>query len=157
MKLRKKQGFTLMEIVVVIAVTSIFFVMTSLILTSSINLFGKNQDQSGNFSDTILVENIVTDFFTNVNSEGLNVTYNETIKKLSSKDDLYVLEILENLVKETEKTDETYEVKDYEYKKIRIEIMVLKGSNNICFEYYVENDLIRRNIYYVIGGIECQN
>ena len=146
-----------MEIVVVIAVTSIFFVMTSLILTSSINLFGKNQDQSGNFSDTILAENIVSDFFTNVNSEGLNVTYNETIKKLSSKDDLYVLEILENLVKETEKTDETYEVKDYEYKKIRIEIMVLKDSNNICFEYYVENDLIRRNIYYVIGGIECQN
>ena len=43
--------------------------------------------------------------------------------------------------------------KDYEYKKIRIEIIILSESDNVCFEYYVEDELIRKNIYYVIGGI----
>ena len=153
MKLRKKQGFTLMEMIVVIAVTGIFFTITSLILSSSINLFGKNQDQSGNFSDTITVERIVSDFFNTVNSEGLEVTYNEETKTFTSRDNLYVLEILDNLVVETKKIGETYDVFDYEYKKIRIKIILLSESDNVCFEYYVEDELIRKNIYYVIGGI----
>lgn len=158
MKLRKKQGFTLMEMIVVIAVTGIFFTITGLILSSSINLFGKNQDQSGNFSDTITVERIVTDFFNTVNSEGLMVTYDDETKTFISKNDLddkvlYKLEILDNLVKETKKLDEIEDVFDYEYKKIRIIIILLSGSDNVCFEYYVEDELIRKNIYYVIGGI----
>lgn len=158
MKLRKKQGFTLMEMIVVIAVTGIFFTITSLILSSSINLFGKNQDQSGNFSDTITVERIVSDFFNSVNSEGLMVTYNDEAKTFISKNDLddkvlYKLEISDNLVKETKKLDEIEDVFDYEYKKIRIEIILLSESDNVCFEYYVEDELIRKNIYYVIGGI----
>lgn len=158
MKLRKKQGFTLMEMIVVIAVTGIFFTITSLILSSSINLFGKNQDQSGNFSDTITVERIVSDFFNSVNSEGLMVTYDDEAKTFISKNDLddkvlYKLEISDNLVKETKKLDEIEDVFDYEYKKIRIEIILLSESDNVCFEYYVEDELIRKNIYYVIGGI----
>lgn len=158
MKLRKKQGFTLMEMIVVIAVTGIFFTITSLILSSSINLFGKNQDQSGNFSDTITVERIVSDFFNSVNSEGLMVTYDEEAKTFISKNDLddkvlYKLEISDNLVKETKKLDEIEDVFDYEYKKIRIKIILLSESDNVCFEYYVEDELIRKNIYYVIGGI----
>lgn len=158
MKLRKKQGFTLMEMIVVIAVTGIFFTITSLILSSSINLFGKNQDQSGNFSDTITVERIVSDFFNTVNSEGLMVTYDDKAKTFISKNDLddkvlYKLEISDNLVKETKKLDEIEDVFDYEYKKIRIEIIILSESDNVCFEYYVEDELIRKNIYYVIGGI----
>ena len=162
MKLRKKQGFTLMEMIVVIAVTGIFFTITSLILSSSINLFGKNQDQSGNFSDTITVERIVSDFFNSVNSEGLMVTYDDEAKTFISKNDLddkvlYKLEISDNLVKETKKLDEIEDVFDYEYKKIRIEIILLSESDNVCFEYYVEDELIRKNIYYVIGGIECQS
>ena len=158
MKLRKKQGFTLMEMIVVIAVTGIFFTITSLILSSSINLFGKNQDQSGNFSDTITVERIVSDFFNTVNSEGLMVTYDDEAKTFISKNDLddkvlYKLEISDNLVKETKKMDEIEDVFDYEYKKIRIKIILLSESDNVCFEYYVEDELIRKNIYYVIGGI----
>lgn len=158
MKLRKKQGFTLMEMIVVIAVTGIFFTITGLILSSSINLFGKNQDQSGNFSDTITVERIVSDFFNTVNSEGLMVTYDDEAKTFISKNDLddkvlYKLEISDNLVKETKKLDEIEDVFDYEYKKIRIEIIILSESDNVCFEYYVEDELIRKNIYYVIGGI----
>lgn len=158
MKLRKKQGFTLMEMIVVIAVTGIFFTITSLILSSSINLFGKNQDQSGNFSDTITVERIVSDFFNSVNSEGLMVTYDDEAKTFISKNDLddkvlYKLEISDNLVKETKKLDEIEDVFDYEYKKIRIKIILLSESDNVCFEYYVEDELIRKNIYYVIGGI----
>lgn len=158
MKLRKKQGFTLMEMIVVIAVTGIFFTITSLILSSSINLFGKNQDQSGNFSDTITVERIVSDFFNSVNSEGLMVTYDDEAKTFISKNDLddkvlYKLEISDNLVKETKKLDEIEDVFDYEYKKIRIEIILLSESDSVCFEYYVEDELIRKNIYYVIGGI----
>lgn len=158
MKLRKKQGFTLMEMIVVIAVTGIFFTITGLILSSSINLFGKNQDQSGNFSDTITVERIVSDFFNTVNSEGLMVTYDDETKTFISKNDLddkvlYKLEILDNLVKETKKLDEIEDVFDYEYKKIRIKIILLSESDNVCFEYYVEDELIRKNIYYVIGGI----
>ena len=158
MKLRKKQGFTLMEMIVVIAVTGIFFTITSLILSSSINLFGKNQDQSGNFSDTITVERIVSDFFNTVNSEGLMVTYDDEAKTFISKNDLddkvlYKLEISDNLVKETKKLDEIEDVFDYEYKKIRIKIILLSESDNVCFEYYVEDELIRKNIYYVIGGI----
>lgn len=158
MKLRKKQGFTLMEMIVVIAVTGIFFTITSLILSSSINLFGKNQDQSGNFSDTITVERIVSDFFNSVNSKGLMVTYDDEAKTFISKNDLddkvlYKLEISDNLVKETKKLDEIEDVFDYEYKKIRIEIILLSESDNVCFEYYVEDELIRKNIYYVIGGI----
>ena len=158
MKLKKKQGFTLMEMIVVIAVTGIFFTITSLILSSSINLFGKNQDQSGNFSDTITVERIVSDFFNSVNSEGLMVTYDDEAKTFISKNDLddkvlYKLEISDNLVKETKKLDEIEDVFDYEYKKIRIKIILLSESDNVCFEYYVEDELIRKNIYYVIGGI----
>lgn len=158
MKLRKKQGFTLMEMIVVIAVTGIFFTITGLILSSSINLFGKNQDQSGNFSDTITVERIVSDFFNTVNSEGLMVTYDDETKTFISKNDLddkvlYKLEISDNLVKETKKLDEIEDVFDYEYKKIRIIIILLSESDNVCFEYYVEDELIRKNIYYVIGGI----
>ena len=152
MKLRKKQGFTLMEMIVVIAVTGIFFTITSLILSSSINLFGKNQDQSGNFSDTITVERIVSDFFNSVNSEGLMVTYDDEAKTFISKNDLddkvlYKLEISDNLVKETKKLDEIEDVFDYEYKKIRIKIILLSESDNVCFEYYVEDELIRKNIY----------
>ena len=147
-----------MEMIVVIAVTGIFFTITSLILSSSINLFGKNQDQSGNFSDTITVERIVSDFFNSVNSEGLMVTYDDEAKTFISKNDLddkvlYKLEISDNLVKETKKLDEIEDVFDYEYKKIRIEIILLSESDNVCFEYYVEDELIRKNIYYVIGGI----
>ena len=147
-----------MEMIVVIAVTGIFFTITSLILSSSINLFGKNQDQSGNFSDTITVERIVSDFFNSVNSEGLMVTYDDEAKTFISKNDLddkvlYKLEISDNLVKETKKLDEIEDVFDYEYKKIRIKIILLSESDNVCFEYYVEDELIRKNIYYVIGGI----
>ena len=147
-----------MEMIVVIAVTGIFFTITSLILSSSINLFGKNQDQSGNFSDTITVERIVSDFFNSVNSKGLMVTYDDEAKTFISKNDLddkvlYKLEISDNLVKETKKLDEIEDVFDYEYKKIRIEIILLSESDNVCFEYYVEDELIRKNIYYVIGGI----
>ena len=147
-----------MEMIVVIAVAGIFFTITSLILSSSINLFGKNQDQSGNFSDTITVERIVSDFFNSVNSEGLMVTYDDEAKTFISKNDLddkvlYKLEISDNLVKETKKLDEIEDVFDYEYKKIRIKIILLSESDNVCFEYYVEDELIRKNIYYVIGGI----
>jgi len=147
-----------MEMIVVIAVTGIFFTITSLILSSSINLFGKNQDQSGNFSDTITVERIVSDFFNSVNSEGLMVTYDDEARTFISKNDLddkvlYKLEISDNLVKETKKLDEIEDVFDYEYKKIRIEIILLSESDSVCFEYYVEDELIRKNIYYVIGGI----
>ena len=158
MKLRKKQGFTLMEMIVVIAVTGLFFTITSVILSSFITLFGKNQDQSGNFSDSITVERIVSDFFNTVNSEGLMVTYDDEAKTFISKNDLddkvlYKLEISDNLVKETKKLDEIEDVFDYEYKKIRIKIILLNDSDNVCFEYYVEDELIRKNIYYVIGGI----
>ena len=147
-----------MEMIVVIAVTGIFFTISSLILSSSINLFGKNQDQSGNFSDTITVERIVSDFFNSVNSEGLMVTYDDEAKTFISKNDLddkvlYKLEISDNLVKETKRLDEIEDVFDYEYKKIRIKIILLSDSDNVCFEYYVEDELIRKNIYYVIGGI----
>ena len=142
-----------MEMIVVIAVTGIFFTITGLILSSSINLFGKNQDQSGNFSDIITVERIISDFFDSVNSEGLSVACDGQTKTFISENDLYVLEIFDNLVKETKKMNETYNIFDYEYKKIRIEIIILSESDNVCFEYYVEDELIRKNIYYVIGGI----
>lgn len=153
MKLNKKQGFTLIEMIVVIAVTGIFFTISGLILSSSFNMFGKNRDQSGNFSDTVLTENVIHKFMTKINNDGLSVSVNENV--ISSSGGKYKISIEEDKIV-YEYTDEygVTNIDEYEYSMITIEIeKINKNSIQVNFIEKKSNDKARENIYYVIGGV----
>lgn len=156
MKLKKNQGFTLIEMIVVIAVTGIFFTISGLILSSSMNMFGKNNDQSGNFSDTVLVESVINKFVTDVNSKGLKVEIGSN--ELTAKEEetiLYQLEINSDKIIYSHAVDGNIEKDEYEYSSIIIEINKTDSSKNIQV-YFIEketNKKTRENIYLIIGGV----
>lgn len=153
MKLNKKQGFTLIEMIVVIAVTGIFFTISGLILSSSFNMFGKNRDQSGNFSDTVLTENVIHKFMTKVNNDGLSVTVSEN--EISSSDNNYKITINEDkIIYMYLDKNGTLNTDEYEYSMITIEIEKINANSiQVNFIEKKSNDKARENIYYVIGGV----
>lgn len=161
MKLKKNQGFTLIEMIVVIAVTGIFFTISGLILSSSMNMFGKNNDQSGNFSDTVLVESVIHKFIADVNSQGFSVTIDETneAKTLTTKNKndttWYELQIENDKIVCSHAVNGKIEKDEYEYSSITIEINKTNSKKNIQV-YFIEketNKKTRENIYLIIGGV----
>lgn len=153
MKLNKKQGFTLIEMIVVIAVTGIFFTISGLILSSSFNMFGKNRDQSGNFSDTVLTENVIHKFMTKINNDRLGVSVIGNV--ISSNGGKYKISIEEEKIV-YEYTDEYGVTNTDEYEYSMITIVIKKINNNSIQVNFIEkksNDKARENIYYVIGGV----
>lgn len=141
--MKKNKGFTLIEIIVVIAVCGIFFAISSLIISSSVNLFGTNYSESGNFSDTVLIESIIHKFVSDVNSEGVSLTINNN--EISDEKNNYVLKINEKNV--------IYNEDEHEYNNVSLEIS--NKDNLLIVVFKVDGEKIRRNIYYIVGGFNA--
>lgn len=142
--MKKNKGFTLIEIIVVIAVCGIFFAISSLIISSSVNLFGTNYSESGNFSDTVLIESIIHKFVSDVNSEGLSLKLENG--KIYDVDNNYVLEITNKKV--------IYNDDEHEYNNVELDISQ-KNNNLLIVVFKVDGEKIRRNIYYIVGGFNA--
>jgi len=82
MKKKNNSGFTLTELVVVMAVSSIFLGMVMVILASSLNLFNKNEKQSNIFSDTVIIDNMANVFIDEINNNGYQLTFDSSNEKV---------------------------------------------------------------------------
>lgn len=153
------KGFTLIEMVVVMAVSGIFISMVMLILASSMNLFTKSKDEKNIFSDTVIIENMFTTFIDEVNNDGEKILIDlkddeENITYIKSNNGDYIITIYydENkITMESPMDNPAYEndkqIVNKEYLNIEIDVN-LKNVNVLIINL---ND--EKLVYNIIGGV----
>lgn len=144
------KGFTLTELIVVMAVSSIFLGMVIMILSSSFGLFNKNKDDANLFNDAVIIDNMFTTFTDEVNSNEINLIYNKENKTLYDKDNKYKLEIT------NEKVNMIIPLRadslKKEYKDINIDIELI-NKNSFKVIYKEDEKVFKTTIFNIIGGI----
>ena len=152
------KGFTLIEMVVVMAVSGIFISMVMLILASSMNLFTKSKDEKNIFSDTVIIENMFTTFIDEVNNDGEKLLIDlkddeENITYIKSNNGDYIITIYydENKItmespKDNPVDENDKQIINKEYSNIEID--VTKNENVLIIEL---ND--EKLVYNIIGGV----
>lgn len=154
MKKKKNYGFTLTELVVVMAVSSIFLGMVMVILASSLNLFNKNEKQSNIFSDTTVIDNMFSVFIEDVNKNGEELFFDLENEKIYYLDGYIDIDDNINTVYlKIEKDDENKRDEKKEYSGISINIEVVDDFNFVVI-YKNDEKVIKNTVYKVLGGIQ---
>lgn len=157
MRKKKNAGFTLTEIVVVIAVSGIFFSFVALILANSFNIFGSSKDDYNLFSDIQIIEKYTDLFFNKLNVQGKKLIVSSSQVILADGDNQNQLILYdESIIYRKKQSDSTYQETIHQFKNIQLTIDN-PSSKVIVIKMNQNEEIIKENAYHILGGIEWQN
>ena len=146
---QKKSGFTLVELIVTIAITGIFLGMVTVFLGSSLNLFGGAKKESTLYADASKIVFTFDKFIDKVNKDGVDIIYSEGLLKTKdeknslSYSNLQIEAKIDGIIVSTDKVD-----------KLSVEVVKRENEANIGLIIRDSNNkIIRTKVYYIIGGI----
>lgn len=149
-KEKNKRGFTLMEIIVVIAISSIFFTVVALILQSSFNIFNNSKADYNDYNNEHLINTSTDTFINKVNLKGNSVVYKEANEIVVIECDDEKIEISNSLF--------IYESAGAQLSKIELTSITVKcsiiNSNSLKITISDSSVPTSEKIYQIIGGIK---
>lgn len=149
-KEKNKRGFTLMEIIVVIAISSIFFTVVALILQSSFNIFNNSKADYNDYNNEHLINTSTDTFINKVNLKGNSVVYKEANEIVVIECDDEKIEISNSLF--------IYESAGAQLSKIELTSITVKCSiintNSLKITISDSSGPTSEKIYQIIGGIK---
>lgn len=152
MKKKNNSGFTLTELVVVMAVSSIFLGMVMVILASSLNLFNKNEKQSNIFSDTVIIDNMSNVFIDEINNNGYSLIFDSSNEKVYYDNNYLDVDDNSNTIYLKIDSEENKRDENKVYSDITIDIKYI-DDNSFSLVYMKEEKVIKTTVFNVLGGI----
>lgn len=152
MKKKNNSGFTLTELVVVMAVSSIFLGMVMVILASSLNLFNKNEKQSNIFSDTVIIDNMANVFIDEINNNGYSLIFDSSNEKIYYGNSYLDVDDNSNTIYLKIDSEENKRDENKVYSDITIDIKYI-DDNSFSLVYMKEEKVIKTTVFNVLGGI----
>lgn len=152
MKCKQNKGFTLTEMLVVIAVSGIFLSLIMVILSNSFKIFNNNADDSYLYSDVVVVDDMVSVFIDEVNKNGLHLKYDGNLSKLYTEDEKNIFEIDETNRLIIMGIDSREQVLKKQTDSLVLNINIL-NDNTVKFIYINGDEEVKQTIVYVLGGV----
>jgi prepilin-type N-terminal cleavage/methylation domain-containing protein len=151
--LKKYEGFTLTELIVVIAMGSVFFALVFHLINHSYEIFNSFDIKSLNYLEEVTINKTIDSFTCKVNK---NKDYDLLI---DSEEEVVYLKIIDsnnNLVEELIIYQDHLSYGDYEYyfKEYKLNIVYNPEFNKyFIIEYRKDESVVHREVFYIVRGI----
>lgn len=150
--MKKYSGFTLTELIVVIAMGSVFFSLVFYLVNHSFEMFNELDSTNYEIMETRTINSVFSDITRKTNS---NEALDLVILEFEDNTIFKVIDSDSNLVEELIVYENYFVYGDYEYqfKEYKINIVYNPEFNKYFIVEYYQNDLLNQEVFYVIRGI----
>lgn len=152
MTLKKYEGFTLTELIVVIAMGSVFFALVFHLVNHSYEIFNSLDVKSIDYLEEVTINKTIDSLISKVNK-------NSDLDLLIEKEDVVKFKVIDsnnNLIEELIIYQDHLSYGDYEYyfKEYKLNIVYNPEFNKyFIIEYYQDVSVVHQEVFYIIRGI----
>lgn len=150
--MKKYEGFTLTELIVVIAMGSVFFALVFHLVNHSYEIFNSLDNKSIDYLEEVTINKTIDSLISKVNK-------NNDLYLLIEKEHVVKFKVIDsnnNLIEELIIYQDHLSYGDYEYyfKEYKLNIVYNPEFNKyFIIEYYQDVSVVHQEVFYIIRGI----
>ena len=151
--MKKYEGFTLTELIVVIAMGSVFFALVFHLVNHSYEIFNSLDVKSIDYLEEVTINKTIDSLISKVNK---NSNLDLLIEKVEDVVKFKVIDSNNNLIEELIIYQDHLSYGDYKYyfKEYKLNIVYNPEFNKyFIIEYYQDVSVVHQEVFYIIRGI----